>query len=137
MINKVVIIGRLTRDVELRKTNSDASVCSFTVAVDNPTGADREKTASFISCVAWRQLADLIARYLKKGSLVGVEGRLQTRTYETRDGRKATATEVVCDNVQFLDPKDNNSGSRNNGFSMEEDNFADDSLTFSEEDLPF
>ena len=66
-----------------------------------------------------------------------LKSAIQTRTYETRDGRKATATEVVCDNVQFLDPKDNNSGSRNNGFSMEEDNFADDSLTFSEEDLPF
>ena len=141
MINKVIIIGRLTRDVELKMTASGIPVCSFTVAIDNRMSKDaQEKTTSFINCVAWQATAKLMATYLRKGSLVGVEGRLQSRSYETKDGRKANVTEVVCENIQFLDSKDSNSGSNrnNNGFSMEEDNPSeDDSLSFSEEDLPF
>lgn len=139
MINRVVMIGRLTRDVELKMTTSGIPVCSFTVAIDNPVGKNaQEKTTSFINCVAWQVTAKLMATYLRKGSLVGVEGRLQSRSYETKDGRKATVTEVVCENIQFLDPKDSNPGSRNSGFSMEEDTSpSEDSLSFSEEDLPF
>ncbi len=141
MINKVIMIGRLTRDVELKMTSSGIPVCSFTVAIDNRMSKDaQERTTSFINCVAWQATAKLMATYLKKGSLVGVEGRLQSRSYETKDGRKATVTEVVCENIQFLDPKDSNNGSnRNAGFSMEEDRPSedDDALSFSEEDLPF
>ncbi len=112
MINRVVLVGRLTRDPELRKTTQSATaVTSFTIAVDNrtksPTG---EKTASFIPCIAWRETAELVARYVHKGSLVGVEGRLQQRSYVSKDGRNVSVLEVVCDSVQFLEPKSANAG---------------------------
>ena len=82
MINRVVLVGRLTRDPELRKTNSGASVVSFTVACDRRFKTQGQPDADFISCVAWNKVADLMAQYLHKGSLVGVEGRIQTRNYD-------------------------------------------------------
>ncbi len=140
MINRVVLVGRLTKDVELRTTTSNIPVCSFTIAIDNRVAKNSsEKTASFINCVAWQNTAKLISDYCRKGSLVGIEGRLQTRSYEAKDGRKVTLTEVICDSVTFLDPKDSNA-SNNNSFSMEDEtttNVEDDGLTYSEEDLPF
>ena len=83
MINRVVLVGRLTRDVEVRKTGSNLSVATFTVACDRrfSKGQEGQQSADFISCVAWRQTADLLAQYAKKGTLVGVEGRIQTRNY--------------------------------------------------------
>ena len=106
MINRVVLVGRLTRDPELRRTGAGNSVCSFTVAVDNRTkNPDGTKSASFIPCVVFQQSADNMVRFLKKGALVGVEGRLNQRTYQRQDNTKATVYEVLCDNVQFLEPK--------------------------------
>ena len=105
MINRVVLVGRLTRDPDLRKTNSGASVVSFTVACDRRFKTQGQPDADFISCVAWNKVADLMAQYLHKGSLVGVEGRIQTRNYDDANGRRVYVTEVVAESVQFLEPK--------------------------------
>jgi single-strand DNA-binding protein len=107
MINRVVLVGRLTRDVEVRKTQSGLSVASFTVAVDNRRrGQDgtNQNTADFISCVAWRQSADFLGQYARKGAMIGVDGRIQTRSYD-RDGQKVYVTEVVADTVQLLESR--------------------------------
>ena len=105
MINRVVLVGRLTRDPELRRTNSGTSVASFTIAVDNRVRSGGERSASFIPCTVWNQAADNMAKFTRKGSLIGVEGRLNQRTYDAKDGRKVNVLEVICDSVQFLEPK--------------------------------
>ena len=106
MINRVVLVGRMTKDPELRKTNNGTSVASFTLAVDNRTkGPNGEKTTSFIPCQVWNQQADNCSRFTRKGSLVGVEGRLNQRSYDTKDGRRVSTIEVICDSVQFLERK--------------------------------
>lgn len=106
MINRVVLVGRLTKDPELRYTSSNIPVAKFTLAVNRtfagPTG---EREADFIQCVIWRKQAENITRFVRKGSLVGVEGRIQTGSYEDKDGIRKYTTEVVCDSVQFLEPK--------------------------------
>lgn len=104
MLNKAILIGRLTRDPELRSTSNDISVTSFTVAVDrNFTNQQGEKETDFIPVVAWRKLAETCAKYLEKGRLVAVSGRMQVRSYEAKDGSKRYITEVVADEVQFLE----------------------------------
>lgn len=103
-INKVVLIGRLTKDVELRATPSGSEVCCFTLAVDDYNG--KENVAYFIGCVAWNQTAKFVTTYCKKGALIAVDGKLQTRSYDRRnDGTKVYVTEVVCANVQSLQSK--------------------------------
>ena len=101
-INRVVLIGRLTRDPELRKTQSGTSVCSFTLAVNRRQNQDGTQDADFIQCVAWNKLADNIQLYQKKGNQLGVEGRINTRSYDNQQGQKVYVTEVVAENVQFL-----------------------------------
>lgn len=110
-MNKVFLIGRLTRDPDMRTTQSGTSVCSFCIAVDRrfknqQTG---EKETDFISIVAWKRLADLCVNYLSKGRKVAVSGSIQTRTYQANDGSKRTAFEVVADEVEFLTPKEQQS----------------------------
>ncbi len=106
MINSVVLVGRLTRDIEIKKTQNNLSVTSFSLAVDNRTkDANGNKTTSFINCTAWRQSADFLAKYTHKGSLIGVEGRLQQRSYDRKDGTKANVLEVVVDSVTLLESK--------------------------------
>ena len=112
MINRVVLVGRLTRDPELRRTTSGTSVASFTIAIDNRTkGPNGEKTTSFIPCTVWNQAAENVSRFTRKGSLVGIEGRLNQRSYESKDNRKVSVIEVICDSVQFLERKDENTTS--------------------------
>ena len=110
--NNVILIGRLTKDVEARKTQSNLTVTSFTIACDRSfsrsQGDQSQQTADFINCVAWRQTAEFLAQYAKKGNLLGVEGRIQTRNYTGTDGKRVYVTEVVCDNVQLLTPKSDN-----------------------------
>lgn len=108
MLNKVILIGRLTRDPELRYTQSGVPVTSFSIAVDRPfTGQGGERETDFIDIVAWRKLAETCANHLGKGRLVGVEGSLRVRSYEANDGQKRKAWEVVADNIHFLDkPKE-------------------------------
>ena len=108
MINNVVLVGRLTRDIELRKTQSGLSVASFTVACDRRLSQEQrnnnEQSADFINCVAWRGSADFLGKYARKGDTVGVEGRLQTRSYD-RDGQKVYVTEVLANSVNLLHSK--------------------------------
>ena len=105
MINNVVLVGRLTKDIELRKTQSGLSVASFTVACDRRLSQEQrnnnEQSADFISCVAWRGSADFLGNYAHKGDTVGVEGGIQTRTYD-RDGQKVYVTEIVANSVSIL-----------------------------------
>ncbi|RKD22889.1 single-stranded DNA-binding protein [Ammoniphilus oxalaticus] len=147
MINRVVLVGRLTRDPELRYTPSGVAVTTFTIAVNRTfSNAQGEREADFINVVAWRQLAELCANYLKKGSQAGLDGRLQTRNYENKEGRRVFVTEVVADNVQFLSPagerRESGGGGGSGagyGFDQMDDPFANDSKTvdISDDDLPF
>ena len=105
MINKVILIGRLTRDPELRKTQNGTSTCSFTVAVNRNKQVDGQPDADFVSCVAWNKSAENICTFLHKGSLVAVEGRIQTRNYQNQSGQTVYVTEVVASSVQFLESK--------------------------------
>lgn len=106
MINRVIMVGRLTKDPELKYTPSGAAVARFTLAVNRTfSNANGEKEADFINCTVWRKQAENTANFLKKGSLAGVEGRIQTGSYEGQDGKRVYTTEVVCDSVQFLEPK--------------------------------
>ncbi|MGI5902393.1 MAG: single-stranded DNA-binding protein [Desulfitobacteriia bacterium] len=110
MLNRVILIGRLTRDPELRYTANGIAVATFTLAVNRSyKNAQGEREADFIPCVVFRQLAELCANYLAKGKLAAVEGRLQVRSYEGQDGQRKFMTEVVGENVRFLSPRDNNS----------------------------
>ena len=144
MINNVVLVGRLTRDPELKTTNSGTSVCSFTVAVDNrQKNPDGTKSASFIPCTAFQQSADNMSKFLKKGSLVGIVGRLNQRSYLNKDNVKVTVIEVLCDNVQFLEPKGegrqvaaDNSGFESDVQAQDESKNLD-ALDLPDHDLPF
>ena len=103
MINRVVLTGRLTRDPELRYTTTGKAVCNFSLAVDRRFSGGQEKETDFIRIVTWQKLAETCANHLNKGRLVAVDGRLQIRNYETQEGQRREAAEVVADNVVFLD----------------------------------
>ncbi len=106
MINRVVLVGRLTRDVDLRYTSSGAAVGTFSIAVNRQfTNANGDREADFINCVIWRKSAENFANFTKKGSLVGVDGRLQTRNYENQQGQRVYVTEVVVDNFSLLESR--------------------------------
>lgn len=116
MLNRVILIGRLVADPELKYTPSGIAVAQFRIAVDRPLSnearaAGQEKTADFIDIVAWRQSAEFASQYLTKGRLVAVEGKLQIREYQTQDGQRRKAAEVVADNLKGLDrPRDTEGG---------------------------
>ncbi|OAX45742.1 single-stranded DNA-binding protein [Paenibacillus sp. AD87] len=161
MLNRVILIGRLTRDPELRYTPAGVAVTQFTLAVDRPfTSQGGEKEADFIPVVTWRQLAETCANYLRKGRLAAVEGRIQVRNYENNEGKRVYVTEVIADNVRFLESanRDNNGGgggqpmreepsyggggranNNNNSRSNNQDPFSDDGkpIDISDDDLPF
>lgn len=106
MINKWIGVGRLTKDPELRYTESNTAVATFTLAVNRPfKNADGEYEPDFIPCVIWQKKAEYISRYAKKGDMVGVEGRIQIRSYEANDGSKRYVTEVICNSVSILSSK--------------------------------
>lgn len=105
MINNVVLVGRMTKDPELRRTQSAKAVTSFTLAVDKGFTQQDGQSADFIYCVVWNKSAESVEKYTSKGSLVGIEGRLNTRSYENNQGNKVYVTEVICNNVTFLDSK--------------------------------
>ena len=114
-MNKVVLIGRLTRDPELRYTGSNTAVATFSLAVNrNFTNQQGEREADFINIVVWRKQAENVKNYLSQGSQVAIEGRIQTRSYDDNNGQKRYVTEVVADNVEFLSSK-NSSNSSNGG----------------------
>ena len=111
MLNRAILMGRLVADPELRQTPNGVSVCSFRIAVDRNYSRDRERQTDFIDIVAWRQTAEFVSRYFTKGKMIIIEGSIQTRNYEDKNGNKRTAVEVVADNVQFGESK-NASGFR-------------------------
>lgn len=105
MLNQITIMGRLTKDPELRRTGSGVAVTSYTVAVDRDFGQDGKKETDFIDCVAWRQTGEFVSKYFTKGSMIVVSGRLQIRSWTDKDGGKRRTAEVVTDNVYFGDSK--------------------------------
>ena len=131
MINRVVLVGRLTRDPELRRTQNGTAVTSFTLAIDNRFKDENgDKTTSFIPCVVWNQQAENCVRFVKKGSLVGIEGRLNQRTYLNKEGNNVQVIEVICDSVQYLDPKKQEESSQEAPKQTAKNNVDDDSLPF-------
>jgi single-strand DNA-binding protein len=118
MINRTILVGRLTKDPEVKYTQSNIPFARFTLAVNRTfTGPTGEREADFIQCIVWRKQAENIARFIRKGSLVGVEGRIQTGSYDDRDGIRKYTTEVVCDSVQFLEPKNQDNNNDNQDFN--------------------
>jgi single-strand DNA-binding protein len=146
MMNRVIIVGRLTKDPELRYLANGTPVCTFTLAVNRPfKNQNGEQEADFISVVVWRKPAENVANYLKKGSLAGVDGRLQTRSYEGQNGR-VFVTEVIADSVSFLDSKGKstpNENKANTGQNLNPDvdfdPFVNEGtpINLSDDDLPF
>lgn len=109
MINRVVLVGRLTKDPEHRQTQSGVSTATFTLAVNRTfKNKNGEREADFINVVVFRQQAENVSKYLSKGSLAGVDGRIQSRSYENKEGQRVFVTEVVADSVQFMDSKGSN-----------------------------
>src|SRR5690625_3180573 len=146
MLNRVVLVGRLTRDPDLRYTPNGVAVANFTLAVNRPfTNQQGNRDADFINCVVWRKPAENLANYMKKGNMVGVDGRLQSRTYEDQDGKTVFVVEVVADSIQFLESrKDNNQSQQQNQQSQQattntDDPFANEGqpIDVSDDDLPF
>lgn len=118
-MNKAILMGRLTRDPELRTTTAQVTVATFTLAVDRKfKNASGEKQADFISIVAWRNTADFVGKYCKKGSKLLVTGSIQTRTYDDKDGKKVYVTEVVAEDIEFAESKRDDSGNGYGGQSQ-------------------
>ena len=154
-MNKAILIGRLTRDPELRTTPTGRNVCQFSVAVNRTfTNANGEREADFINCVVWDKQAENLSKYQKKGNQSAVEGRIQTRNYDDKDGKRVYVTEILATNISFLDAKgtSNGGGSFNNmpeppmednsnatTVSVDKDPFEafGDSIEISDNDLPF
>lgn len=139
MINRVVLVGRITKDPELRKTQSGTSVVSFTIAC-NRRVPSQGQDADFINCVAWDKTADFMAQYVKKGALLGLEGRIQTRSYDDKDGKRVYVTEVVADSVQFLESKKSAESGGNEAYTapvMQNNECADYESDIETDDLPF
>jgi len=160
-MNKVFLIGRLTRDPELRYTGSNTAVATFSLAVNrNFTNQSGEREADFINVVVWRKQAENVKNYLQQGSQVAIDGRIQTRSYDDQNGQKRYVTEVVADNVEFLGSKNSSNNSNNNvassnnseptpydfgpapepkGTDVDSNPFADfgSSIEISDDELPF
>ena len=147
-MNRVVLVGRLTRDPEMRTTSSGISQTRFTIAVNRRTANQNgQREADFINCVAWRGTAETIAKYIKKGREIAVEGRLQTGSYDAQDGTKRYTTDVVVDNFTFIGGGNNDASVENQGGSssivestdISEDPFKDfgEEVALSDDDLPF
>lgn len=138
MLNRIVLVGRLTKDPEFRTTPSGVDVSTFTLAVNrNFKNKDGEQQADFINCVVFRKQAENVKNFLSKGSLAGVDGRLQSRSYENKEGQRVYVTEVVCDSVQFLEPKNN---SQSNNQPKQQGQTQDnpfDNASIDDDDLPF
>ena len=158
-MNKAILIGRLTRDPELRSTPTGRNVCQFAIAVNRTfTNASGEREADFINCVVWDKQAENLSRYQKKGNQIAVEGRIQTRNYDDKDGKRVYVTEILATNISFLDAKGTGNGSNTlygmpeppmateevmpekfETVSVEKDPFEafGDSIEISDNDLPF
>lgn len=135
-INRFIGVGRLTRDPDLRYSQSGVAVCNFTIALNRHFKSSDGQDADFINCVAFRKPAENLAKYMSKGSQIGVDGRLQSRTYDDKDGKTIFVTEVVADSVQFLEGRKSNDQQTQN--STQDDPFTDgEPIDISSDDLPF
>lgn len=125
-MNKVILIGRLTKDPELRYTPSNLPVCQFTIAVDRRYKSEnQQQTADFINCVAWRQTAEFISKYFEKGKRIAVTGSIQTRSWDDQEGKKRYATDVVTEDAEFVESKKSDASGYTGG-NMGGGNFAND-----------
>lgn len=129
MINRVILMGRLTKDPELRRTGNQTPVCTFSIAVDN--GYGENKHTDFINCVAWNKTAEFVSKYFTKGKMIIVIGRISTRSWETQDGKKAYATEVIVSEVSFGESKSENPSAAKDDFTPLDE--ADDDLPWGSE----
>ena len=130
MINNVVLVGRMTRDAELRYTPSNVAVATFTLAVNRTFKSQNgEREADFINCVMWRQSAENLANWAKKGALIGITGRIQTRTYDNQQGQRVYVTEVVADNFKMLESRNQQSSNDTSG--------NENPMDIQDDDLPF
>ncbi|MEG1548276.1 MAG: single-stranded DNA-binding protein [Clostridia bacterium] len=141
-MNKVILIGNLTRDPEVRTTGSGTNVCSFSIAVNRKfSNQAGEKVTDFFNIVAWRQLGELCGKYLAKGRKVCVVGEVQNRSYEAKDGTKRTVTEIIADDIEFLTPRQESGGGGNYSTPAEpfapQSNAADGFVDVQDDDLPF
>ncbi|MGV3060652.1 single-stranded DNA-binding protein [Streptococcus hyovaginalis] len=141
MINNVTLVGRLTKDVELRYTPSNVAVGTFTLAVNRAFKNDNgEREADFINCVIWRKGAETLANYAKKGSQIGITGRIQTRNYENQQGQRVYVTEVIAENFALLDSRNSNQqqSQQTPNFSRNDEAFSNSNpMDISDDDLPF
>jgi len=148
MINQVVVIGRLTKTPELKYTPGGHAVTSFTVACNKPKKDGQDQGANFVECVAWRQSAESLCNYQKKGNLIGVTGHIQSRSYEDNSGKKVYVQEVLAERIQFLEFNGNSQGngntsnqgnSSNTGYTRVDDDPFNNGQTvdISDDDLPF
>lgn len=138
MINNVVLIGRLTRDVELRYTPSNIAVATFNLAVNrNFKNQDGEREADFINCVMWQKSAENLANWTRKGMLIGITGRIQTRSYENQQGQRVYVTEVVADSFQVLEKRDNSANQSSMDSQMPPAFENSQPMDISDDDLPF
>lgn len=140
MINNVILIGRLTKDADLRSTQTGKSVANFTLAVNRKYKKEGQPEADFINCVAWNKTAELLGDYTGKGSQVGVEGNIQTRNYENNEGQRVYVTEVVVQSVTFLDSKKENSQTshyQKNDYMSNQFESGSNAIDINDDFLPF
>lgn len=149
MLNRTILVGRLTRDPDIRVSQNDVTVANFTLAVNRPfTDANGERGADFINIVVFRKQAENVQKYVKKGNLVGIDGRLQSRSYENKEGQRVYVTEVVADSVQFLEYNKDKQETQNTGYAQQygqsnaqrgqrEANPYTSDVDISDQDLPF
>lgn len=138
MINNVVLVGRIVRDPELRYTPQNTAVATFTLAVNRRfKNAQGEREADFINCVIWRQPAENLANWAKKGTLVGITGSIQVRNYENKEGQRVYVTEVLADSFQMLESNSNKTEKEKTKSNQDKDPFAGSPMEVSDDDLPF
>ena len=145
-MNKVILMGRLTRDPEMRQSPNGVAVCSFSIAVNRRFAKEGQQNADFINCTAWRQQAEFICKYFQKGAMIAVVGNLQSRSWENQEGKRQYSTDVVVDEVYFTGSKSDSQGSSEGYYAPQpkaDNGFGDiDAMGFhtmdgSEDDLPF
>ncbi len=143
MLNSTSLVGRLTKNVELKYTPSNQAVATFTLAVNRPFKSQNgEREADFINCVIWRQQAENLANWAKKGALIGITGRIQTRSYENQQGQRVYVTEVVANDFQLLESRKDREGGQSQGysqpdFSRQAEPMNANPMDISDDDLPF
>lgn len=135
MLNRVVMVGRLTRDPELRRTQNGKAVANFTLALNRSYNSADEQQADYIPCVVWNKTAEAVERYCSKGSLVGIDGKMQSRSYDNSQGQHVFVVEVRCDSVQFIDTRDKNENANNSYQNNPGNNYQAPGMRTSELDI--